>query len=61
MNRRAQQQAMREGAAQQRYAAAWRWHFFAGVIVIPFLLVLATTGLIMLYYSSVQTPLGERL
>ena len=47
--------------ATQRYAAAWRWHFFAGVVVIPFLLVLATTGLIMLYYTAVQTPVGEQL
>lgn len=47
--------------ATQRYTAAWRWHFFAGIVVIPFLLVLATTGLIMLYYSAVQTPVGEQL
>lgn len=45
----------------QRYAAAWRWHFFAGVLVVPFLLVLASTGLVMVYYSAVQTPLGEVL
>lgn len=44
-----------------RYRAAWRWHFFAGVFVVPFLLVLAITGLVMVYYTSVQTPLGERL
>lgn len=47
--------------ATQRYTAAWRWHFFAGVVVIPFLLVLATTGLVMLYYTAVQTPVGEQL
>ncbi|MBK6736490.1 MAG: TonB-dependent receptor [Haliea sp.] len=45
----------------QQYRATWRWHFFAGVIVVPFLLVLAITGLVMVYYTSVQTPLGERL
>ena len=45
----------------QRYMAAWRWHFFAGIVVIPFLLVLATTGLVMLYYTAVQTPVGEQL
>jgi len=45
----------------QRYTAAWRWHFFAGIVVIPFLLVLATTGLVMLYYTAVQTPVGEQL
>jgi uncharacterized iron-regulated membrane protein len=51
----------RDTAMLQRYTAAWRWHFFAGIVVIPFLLVLASTGLIMLYYSSVQSPLGEQL
>jgi uncharacterized iron-regulated membrane protein len=56
-----QGQVAREGSALQRYTAAWRWHFFAGVFVVPFLLVLATTGLVMLYYSTVQTPLGEHL
>jgi uncharacterized iron-regulated membrane protein len=49
------------GTATQRYTAAWRWHFFAGIVVIPFLLVLATSGLIMLYYTAVQTPVGEQL
>ncbi|XOV90628.1 MAG: PepSY-associated TM helix domain-containing protein [Pseudomonadota bacterium] len=29
------------------YAAMWRWHFYAGVVVIPLLLVLAATGLVM--------------
>jgi uncharacterized iron-regulated membrane protein len=41
--------------------AAWRWHFFAGIVVIPFLLVLATTGLVMLYSTAVQTQVGEQL
>lgn len=50
-----------QGGGAQRYRAAWRWHFWAGLFVVPFLLVLASTGLIMLYYSSVATPLGERL
>lgn len=30
------------------YLAAWRWHFYAGLFVIPFLLVLAATGILML-------------
>jgi uncharacterized iron-regulated membrane protein len=30
------------------YLAAWRWHFYAGLFVVPFLLILATTGLVML-------------
>ncbi len=56
-----QEQTARANRATQRYMAAWRWHFFAGIVVIPFLLVLATTGLVMLYYTAVQTPVGEQL
>jgi uncharacterized iron-regulated membrane protein len=33
------------------YFAAWRWHFYAGLYAIPFLLMLATTGLIMLWIA----------
>jgi uncharacterized iron-regulated membrane protein len=52
---------MRTPGNGQQYRATWRWHFFAGVLVVPFLLLLATTGLVMVYYTSVETPLGERL
>jgi len=31
------------------YMSVWRWHFFAGLYAVPFLMMLATTGLIMLY------------
>lgn len=30
------------------YAAVWRWHFYAGIYVAPFLMLLAFTGLVML-------------
>jgi uncharacterized iron-regulated membrane protein len=42
------------------YFAAWRWHFYAGLYVIPFLIMLAVTGLIMLWISSVTDLNGER-
>jgi uncharacterized iron-regulated membrane protein len=42
------------------YRAVWRWHFYAGLVVVPFLLVFAVTGLIMVYGNSVETFLGER-
>lgn len=50
-----------EGAATNSrfYRAVWRWHFYAGLYVIPFLLMLATTGLIMLYASSVESQFGR--
>lgn len=37
--------------ANKFYFIAWRWHFYAGLYVIPFLIMLATTGLIMLWIS----------
>ncbi|GHF37994.1 PepSY-associated TM helix domain-containing protein [Seohaeicola zhoushanensis] len=44
---------------QSFYFAAWRWHFYAGLYVIPFLLMLATTGLIMLWTSALSGRDGE--
>lgn len=43
------------------YFAAWRWHFYSGLFVVPFLMMLAVTGLIMVYFNSVETRFGERL
>jgi uncharacterized iron-regulated membrane protein len=42
------------------YRAVWRWHFYAGLYVVPFLLILACTGLIMVYGNSVETFLGKK-
>lgn len=47
-------------AANLYYFIAWRWHFYAGLYVIPFLIMLATTGLIMLFVSSTTELNGER-
>lgn len=47
-------------APNRLYFAAWRWHFYAGLYVIPFLVMLAVTGLIMLWVSAVTEPNGER-
>ncbi|MBT3068529.1 PepSY domain-containing protein [Rhodoferax sp. U11-2br] len=41
------------------YATAWRWHFYAGLFVVPFLTVLAMTGLVMVYFTGVQSQLGN--
>ena len=43
------------------YKAVWRWHFYAGIFVIPFLLILATTGIIMMYISFFDGRDGERI
>lgn len=46
-------------ALSKFYHAAWRWHFYAGLYVIPFLVMLATTGLIMLWISVLSGRDGE--
>ena len=36
------------------YRAVWRWHFYAGLIVLPVLLWMATTGALYLYKPEVE-------
>ncbi|RBW46342.1 PepSY domain-containing protein [Psychromonas sp. B3M02] len=36
------------------YMSVWRWHFYAGLYTIPFLMMLAVTGLLMLYSPVVE-------
>jgi uncharacterized iron-regulated membrane protein len=43
------------------YIAAWRWHFYAGLYVAPFLIMLAVTGLIMLWSAALVGRDGEKL
>ncbi len=37
------------------YQMAWRWHFYAGLFVIPFLLMLSITGTVMLFDKQIQS------
>lgn len=50
-----------EGArrSDRFYFAAWRWHFYAGLFVVPFLVMLAVTGAIMMIYTGVGNELGQ--
>ena len=45
--------------SEKFYFAAWRWHFYAGLYVIPFLLMLAVTGLMMMYIALFDGREGE--
>ena len=45
-------------SGQRLYRAVWRWHFYAGLYVVPFLLMLAITGLFMMIYSDRSNELG---
>jgi uncharacterized iron-regulated membrane protein len=48
-------------ASRKFYVAAWRWHFYAGLYVAPFLIMLAVTGLMMVWSSALLGRDGEYL
>jgi len=43
------------------YNIIWRWHFYAGLFVIPFLLILATTGMAMMFLAYFDGRDGENI
>lgn len=45
----------------RRYLTVWRWHFYAGLFVAPFLILLAATGLAMLLFANITGKEGERM
>ncbi|PUA17791.1 PepSY domain-containing protein [Glaciimonas sp. PCH181] len=48
--------------ASRNYRILWRWHFYAGLFVMPFLMVLAITGSIYVFKPQIDTALyGDKL
>ncbi len=43
------------------YLAAWRWHFYAALYVVPFLIVLAITGMMMMFITQLDGRDGEKI
>ncbi|KIC11659.1 membrane protein [Leisingera sp. ANG-M1] len=43
------------------YFAAWRWHFYAGLYVVPFMIMLAVTGLMMMFITQFDGRDGETI
>ena len=41
-------------ASTALYRTIWRWHFYAGLFVMPFILILATTGALYLFKPQVD-------
>ncbi len=39
---------------QQLYRAVWRWHFYAGLLFAPFILILAVTGSVYLFKPQLE-------
>jgi uncharacterized iron-regulated membrane protein len=48
-------------AVNRLYFAIWRWHFYAGLFVVPFLLVLAVTGFFMMLLTTYLPEYGDRI
>ncbi|WP_306225640.1 PepSY-associated TM helix domain-containing protein [Bosea beijingensis] len=42
------------GPAASLYRAVWRWHFYAGLITLPFLILLAVTGGLYLFRAEID-------
>ncbi|SSY81150.1 PepSY-associated TM helix domain-containing protein [Alysiella crassa] len=47
--------------SSSRYFWIWRWHFYAGLFVAPFLMLLAATGLAMILFAHTEGKDGERI
>lgn len=43
------------------FRAFWRWHFYASFLVVPVLLVLASTGLVYLFRFQIEPLLHADL
>ena len=54
-----QMEAVRGGRSWPAYRTIWRWHFYAGLIAIPFILWLATTGAIYLFRPQIEAWLDR--
>ncbi len=46
-------------AAGPSYNAIWRWHFYAGLFCIPFVLWLAVTGSLYLFRPQIETLIDQ--
>lgn len=69
MGRSASTQAKAPDVMSGAYRAVWRWHFYAGVLVMPFLMLLTLTGGLYLfkdeidhavYRSMIEVPASAR-
>ncbi|WP_108671631.1 PepSY-associated TM helix domain-containing protein [Peribacillus acanthi] len=50
-----------QSSKKQLYRAIWRWHFYAGVIFAPIIIILAVTGAIYLYKPQIQEMMYKDL
>lgn len=50
-----------EAPSNRFYRTVWRWHFYAGLFVIPFMLILGTTGIIYLFKPQLDAAMYHNL
>lgn len=50
-----------ESPGNRFYRTVWRWHFYAGLFVIPFMLILAATGIIYLFKPQLDAVMYSNL
>lgn len=48
-------------SASDLYRAVWRWHFYAGLIVLPFMITLAITGALYLFRDEIEAVVHAEL
>lgn len=48
-------------SASNLYRAVWRWHFYAGLMVLPFMITLAVTGALYLFKDEIDTAVYSDL
>ncbi|WP_126969809.1 PepSY domain-containing protein [Xanthomonas sp. BRIP62411] len=51
----------RRGGRWRFYRAVWRWHFYAGLLVLPFIVWLALTGAAFLYQDAIDRSVHHGL
>jgi uncharacterized iron-regulated membrane protein len=53
--------AVLESPSNRFYRSIWRWHFYAGLFVIPFMVILAISGSIYLFKPQLDTLMYRNL
>ncbi|RVQ50497.1 PepSY-associated TM helix domain-containing protein [Sinorhizobium meliloti] len=48
-------------SASDLYRAVWRWHFYAGLLVLPFMITLAITGALYLFHNEIDAIVHANL
>ncbi|PSN15277.1 peptidase [filamentous cyanobacterium CCT1] len=61
-SKRTEEQVLQTASPRNRfYRTVWRWHFYAGLFVIPFMVILAATGIIYLFKPQLDAAMYNNL